>query len=104
VGARPAGAGAPDGAFTLEIADAACPWNSGTWRITSEGGRLAAAKAEGAGQIAMEAATFGAVYDGYLRASDAVRAGLAQSTDAQAMALADRAFASESRPLCYDFF
>jgi predicted acetyltransferase len=104
VAARPAGAGTPDGAFTLELADAACPWNSGTWRVTAEDGRLEAAKADGAGQVAMTAATFGAVYDGYLRTSDAVRTGLAQSADTDAMAHADRAFASDSRPLCYDFF
>jgi predicted acetyltransferase len=104
VGARPAGPGAPEGALTIEISDAACPWNSGTWHITSEGGRLAAAKSDGAGQIAMEVATFAAVYDGYMKTTDAVRAGLAESTDAAAMALADSVFAVKYAPNCSDFF
>ena len=52
----------------------------------------------------MEAATFGAVYDGFMRASDAVRAGLAEGSDGKAVLLADRIFASEYPPRGSDFF
>lgn len=104
VAARPAGVGAGKGAFTIEIADAACPWNTGAWQITSEGGQLSAAKTDGAGQIAMEAATFAAIYDGYMKTSDAVRSGLAQSNDDKAIAQADATFATKYSPNCLDFF
>jgi predicted acetyltransferase len=103
VAARPAGPGAPDGAFTIAIADAAAPWNQGTWRIECGGGRLSAKKAAGAGGLSMEAATFAAVYDGYMKASEAVRSGLADG-DPVAARLADRLFASEHPPNGSDFF
>jgi predicted acetyltransferase len=45
--ARPAAPGAPERAFTVAIADAAAPWNQGSWRIESSGGKLRARKADG---------------------------------------------------------
>jgi len=105
VTARPAAPGAPDGALSIAISDAAAPWNQGTWRIESSGGKLLAKKADGANaELVMEAATFGAVYDGFMRASDAVRAGLAEGSDGKAVLLADRIFASEYPPRGSDFF
>jgi len=104
VAARPVGPGAQDGAFTVSIADAAAPWNQGVWRIESAGGRLSARKADGGANLAMEAATFAAVYDGFMRASDAVRSGLAEANDSNAALLADRIFASEYPPNGSDFF
>ena len=103
VAARPAGPGAPDGAVTIAITDAAAPWNTGRWQIESAGGRLSAKKDAGSGDLAMEAATFAAVYDGYMKASEAVRSGLAEG-DAGAAKLADRLFASEYPPNGSDFF
>ena len=103
VAARPSGPGAPDGALTIAITDAAAPWNTGTWRIENAGGRLSAKKDAGSGDLAMEAATFAAVYDGYMKASEAVRSGLAEG-DATAAKLADRLFASEYPPNGSDFF
>ncbi len=104
VAARPGPPGAPDGAFTVAISDAAAPWNQGTWRIESSGGKLSARRADSAADLSMEAATFAAVYDGFMRASDAVRSGLAQAPDHNAALLADRIFASEYPPNGSDFF
>ncbi len=101
--ARPAGPGAPDGALLIAITDAAAPWNQGTWRIECAAGKLYARKVAGAGGLSMEAATFAAVYDGYMKASEAVRSGLAEG-DAEAARLADRLFASEYPPNGSDFF
>jgi len=103
VAARPAGPGAPDGAFTVSLADAACPWNQGTWRIENVGGRLSAKRADGAGDLAMEAATFGGLYTGFMRASDALRSGLAEG-DREAALLADRVLAPVYPPNGSDFF
>ena len=104
VAARPAGTGAPDGVFTVAISDASAPWNTGTWRIESADGRLSASKTEGAADITTDAATFAAIYDGFLRTTDAARSGLAEVSNAEAAALADRAFASDYIPFGSDFF
>lgn len=103
VASRPAGPGAPDGALRVSITDAAAPWNQGTWHIECAGGRISARKAAGAGDLSMEAATFAAVYDGYMMASEALRSGLAEG-DAGAARLADRLFAAEYPPSGSDFF
>ena len=52
----------------------------------------------------MEAATFAAVYDGFMKASDAVRSGLAEASDTNAALLVDRMFAAEYPPNGSDFF
>jgi predicted acetyltransferase len=103
VPARPAGPGAPDGTLTVAITDAAAPWNHGTWRIESSSGALSAKKSEGSGDLAMEASTFAGVYDGYLKASEALRSGLAEG-DERVARLTDRLFASEFPPNGSDFF
>jgi predicted acetyltransferase len=105
IGARPPASGAPDGEFSLAISDAAAPWNSGTWRIESAAGKLDARKKDGASaDLSMEAATFAALYDGYMKASDAVRSGLAEASDHAAVRLADRVFATDYPPNGSDFF
>jgi predicted acetyltransferase len=104
VAARPAGSGAPEGAFTVAISDASAPWNSATWRIESSGGRLIATKVSGAADITTDAATFAAIYDGFLRTTDAARTGLAEAGSAEAAALADRVFASDYVPFGSGFF
>ncbi len=104
VAARPAGLGAPDGALSLAISDAAAPWNQGTWRIECADGKLHTRKADGSADLLMEAATFAAVYDGFMKATDAARAGLAEAPNATAALLGDRIFASEYPPRGPDFF
>jgi predicted acetyltransferase len=104
VSARPSGTGAPGGAFTVAVADTSAPWNSGTWRIESAGGKLSAAKADGAADIMTDAATFAAIYDGFLRTTDALRAGLAEASSAEVAVMADRVFASDYVPYGSDFF
>ncbi len=89
--------------MTVAITDAAAPWNQGTWRIENGDGKLSAKKVAGAGDRSMEAATFAGVYDGYMKASEAVRSGLADG-DAEAARVADRLFASEYPPNGSDFF
>jgi predicted acetyltransferase len=104
VAARPAGTGAPEGAFTLALSDTSAPWNTGTWRIESSREGLSAAKADGAADITTDAATFAAIYDGFLRTTEAARAGLLEVSSAEAAVLADRMFASDYVPYGSDFF
>lgn len=104
VEARPPAAAAPEGSFSVQLADASAPWNNGAWRIESSNGRLSCSRSDGPGEISTDAATFAAIYGGFLRCSDAVRCGLAQAEDAKAVALADRVLASDYPPFGADFF
>ncbi len=107
--ARPPAADAPEGAFTVHITDAAAPWNQGTWRIecsgpAGRGGRLSAAKAKGTADLSTDAAVFAAMYNGFLRPTEAVRSGLAEAGDSDAAALADRILAADYPPYPSDAF
>ncbi len=107
--ARPPAVDAPEGAFTVHIADPSAAWNQGVWRIecsgpAGSGGRLAATKADGAADLSTDAAGFAAMYNGYLRATEAARAGLAEVSDPQAAALADRILATDYAPYPSDLF
>lgn len=104
VAARPAGPGAPEGTFTVHVVDAAAPWNQGTWRIESGGGALRAARTREGACISTDAATFAALYNGFMPASVAVRCGLAEASDEGAVALADRVLAAAYVPYSPDHF
>ncbi|MDP2673932.1 MAG: GNAT family N-acetyltransferase [Dehalococcoidia bacterium] len=104
IAARPAAAGAPDGAFTVHLADAAAPWNQGAWRIECSSGRLSAARADGSAGLSTDAAAFAAMYNGYLRPTEAVRSGLAQTSDPGVAATADRILSVDYPPHPADFF
>lgn len=103
VAMRPAGTGAPEGSFTVGIEDRHCPWNEGAWTIENAGGSLLTTKG-GDAHVAMEAATFAAIYNGHLRASDAVRCGLAEAHSGADLGLMDRVLASDRVPSGSDFF
>lgn len=104
IAARPAGPGAPEGSFTVHIVDAAAPWNQGTWRIENEGGRLRAERTDEPACLATGAAAFAAMYDGFLKPTEAARCGLAEASDERAAALADRMLATAYRPFSNDPF
>ncbi len=95
---------APEGVFTVQIADAAAPWNQGVWRIECSGGRLVSARADGTADLSTGAAAFSAMYNGFLRASEAARSGLASVNDPKAAALADRILATDYPPHASEFF
>jgi predicted acetyltransferase len=106
VAARAPAFSAPDGAFTVHITDASCPWNQGAWRIQSGGGRLTATRHEGPADLNCDASTFAALYNGFLKPSEAARAGLAEAADptGDSLSLADRILATNYPPVSSDFF
>jgi len=104
VAARPPAAEAPEGAFTVHVADPSATWNQGVWRIECCGGRLSAARADGAADLSTDAAAFAAMYSGFLRPSEAARSGLAEVSDPKAAALADRILAADYPPYPSEFF
>ncbi len=104
VAARPPATGAPEGAFTVHLADASAPWNQGAWRIESSGGRLAARRTDASAGLSTDAAAFAAMYNGFLKPSEAVRAGLAEAADGNALPLTDAILATDYPPHPSDFF
>jgi predicted acetyltransferase len=109
IAVRPPAAEAPEGSFTIHIADSSAPWNQGLWRIECSGparggGRLTATKADGAPDISTDAAAFAAMYNGFLRPSEAARSGLAEVGDPRAAALADHVLAADYPPYSSEFF
>lgn len=109
VAARPPAADAPEGAFTVHIADPSASWNQGVWRIecsrpAGRAGQMAAARADSAPDFSTDAAAFAAMYNGFLQPSEAARSGLAEVSDPEAAALADRLLATDYRPFSSDWF
>ena len=104
IAARPPTADAPEGAFTIHITDPSAPWNQGAWRIECSDGRLAAVRADGTADLSADAASFAAMYNGYLRATEAARAGLIEIGNPQAAALADRILATDYLPYPSEVF
>jgi predicted acetyltransferase len=109
IAVRPPAAEAPEGSFTVHIADPSAPWNQGVWRIdcsgpAGRGGRLAATKADGTPDLSTDAAAFAAMYNGFLRPSEAARSGLAEVSDPRTAAIADRILAADYPPFSSDFF
>lgn len=102
--ARPAARDAPEGSFTAQLSDAAALWNQGVWRIECSGGTMSATKVDGPAQLSTDAAAFAAMYNGYLRPSEAVRVGLAQTESAEAVAMADRILAVDYPPFPSESF
>jgi predicted acetyltransferase len=109
VAVRPPGAEAPEGSFTIHVGDPSAPWNQGVWRIecsgpARSGGRLMATKANGTPDLSTDAAAFAAMYNGFLRPSDAARSGLAEVNDPKSATLADRILAADYHPYSSEFF
>ncbi len=104
IAARPPSAETLEGSFTVHIADPSAPWNRDLWRIGCSDGRLAASKADGTPDLSTDAAAFAAMYNGFLRPSEAARSGLAEVSDPKAAALADRILAADYPPYSSEFF
>ncbi len=104
VAARPPARSAPEGAFTVHIADAAAPWNGGVWRVECSDGKLSAEKAVAAPDLTTDAAAFAAMFNGYLRPTEAVRTGLAEGGDVKAVGRADRILAADYAPYPSEMF
>ena len=55
---------APEGALTLALTDTHADWNTGTWKIVTEGGRVTAARTDEAPQLALDIQSFSQAFWG----------------------------------------
>ena len=101
--ARPCLAGA-SGRLTLELTDEATPWNAGCWRLEAEDGRTVAQKCEEAPDLSLDVSVLAALFNGFLRPSEAARGGLMKVHSESALATADGIFAVLCPPFTADYF
>lgn len=98
---RPYGAA---GALRFEIEDELCDWNRGCFSLETDGEQTEVKRSEGRPDLVMPVRTLGSLISGYAPASQLQRAGLLQASDASALELADRLFATRYPPYCNDGF
>ena len=91
---------AAPGAVAIELTDAFCPWNAGTWRI-GDGG---AARTTAAPELRCDVADLGAVYLGGFSWSQLARALRVEELRPGAVERADALFRSAVAPWCPEIF
>jgi predicted acetyltransferase len=90
--------------FTLALADPSAPWNEGTWRIEAAEGQSGVERVEGDADLSLGAPALAALFSGYLSPSNAALIGLIDVGRPEALAAADRFFATRYPPHCADVF
>jgi predicted acetyltransferase len=93
-----------EGRLVLRLEDRDCPWNEGTWEITSRGHRLSAEPCDDEPMLSLDARALAQLYNGFRSASLLARAGRRLAHHPRAVAMADVLFAMRTRPFCADDF
>ena len=97
------------GSLVLEVADDACAWNAGRWRLqvvpkNGPDSNGAVERTDAAPDLVLDVADLGAAYLGGVRFAELAAAGRSEERTAGALALADRMFASGRSPWCSTMF
>jgi predicted acetyltransferase len=93
-----------DGRLTFALHDELCPWNSGAWELTVEGGTGRLHPTAGEPDVCLTPRVLAVLASGHQPASVLARAGLVAASDARALAAADALFRTAHAPLCLDGF
>jgi predicted acetyltransferase len=93
-----------DGALVLEVTDATCPDNAGTWRLEASGGEGRAMRVDASPDLRLDAADVGAGYLGVPTLGRRARAGLIEEITPGAALRADRLLAGDRAPWCPENF
>lgn len=89
---------AGDGEVRLEVTDATCAWNAGTWRLAVVDGEATCEKVDGHGDVALDVAALASVSLGGVRLDHLVRARRAAVRAPSTVATVDRLFAVDRAP------
>jgi predicted acetyltransferase len=84
----------------LEVADDACPWNAGRWRLAADVGGATCERTDGAADLALSATELGAAYLGGTPLALLAAAGRVEERTAGAVEAASRAFRGVREPWC----
>lgn len=98
---RPYGA---RGSLVFEIRDELCPWNAGTFAFETDGSSTEVKRSERRADLSMPVRTLASLVSGHASGSQLARAGLLDASDAAALELTDRIFATAYPPFCPDGF
>jgi len=93
-----------EGRFCFSLADELCPWNSGTWEMTVEGGHARLQRSEREPALCLTPRTLAILAAGYLPATTLARFGQIAGADAAPLATVDGIFRTTHSALCLDFF
>lgn len=88
------------GVVNVEVTDAFVPANAGRWRVEGTGGAAAVTRTTDAADLALDTADLAAVYLGAFRFGDLLRAGRLTECRPDAVAVADRLFATHTTAWC----
>ncbi|HVF53876.1 MAG TPA: GNAT family N-acetyltransferase [Actinomycetota bacterium] len=103
-GALEARSFATNEALVLGIEDPVCPWNEGTWRLTSQGGGAVAERTDAAPDITLGIADLGATYLGGVRWTQLAAARRVVEHTSGALVRADAMFVTPRAPWCPEIF
>jgi predicted acetyltransferase len=84
----------------LEVRDAVCPWNAGTWRLTGGPDGAQCERSDDAADLALDVRELGAAYLGGTTLVDLGGAGRVEERTAGALAVASAAFRHQPAPWC----
>jgi predicted acetyltransferase len=90
--------------FTFALADPSAPWNEGTWRIEAAEGQASIERVDAEPDLSLDAPALAQLFSGYLTPSNAALVGLIEVQRPEALAAADRLFATAYPPFCADVF
>jgi len=102
--ARPSVPEASGQRLTLELTDEAAPWNAGCWRLETADGCTLAEKCDETPDLSLDVSVLAALFNGFLRPSQAALGGLVKARNEAALAAADRIFAVLCPPFSADYF
>jgi predicted acetyltransferase len=89
------------GEVVLEVVDQGCPWNAGSWRVGSDGGRFAAERCDDKPAMSLDINALAQMFTGYRRPSELARIGRAELVAEDGEAL-DRLFRTRYQPYTSD--
>jgi predicted acetyltransferase len=94
--------------LVLEVRDAFCPWNAGTWRVETAGEPWSAeahvTPSDALPDLVLSSTDLGAIYLGGTRPSDLALAGRIEQRTPGALRRADALFAAARSPWCMVMF
>lgn len=93
-----------DGRLTFSLTDDMCPWNTGAWELTVEGGAARVKPAIGDAEMRLTPRVLAILASGYQPATTLARIGLIPPADARALRVCDDLFRTSHAPFCMDDF
>lgn len=95
---------AMEGSIAVQVADAFCPWNEGTWRLNFNGREAVVELTEEEADLRLDVRDLAAAYLGGFSFARLALAGRVQELRAGALARADGMFRTERAPWCPEGF